>query len=89
MHRTTERFWQYFDTLPKHIQKVAKRNFDLLKVDTLHPSLHFKKVGKFWSVRIGCSYRALAVEDEAGFIWVWIGDHREYERMIKSRYSIN
>jgi hypothetical protein len=28
-------------------------------------------------------YRALAVEDGNDFIWVWIGTHDEYERMIK------
>jgi hypothetical protein len=26
---------------------------------------------------------ALAVEDGEDFIWVWIGTHDEYERMIK------
>jgi hypothetical protein len=48
-----------------------------------HPSLQFKNVVKFWSVRIGASYRALAIEDGKDFIWVWIGTHDEYERMIK------
>lgn len=48
-----------------------------------HPSLHFKKVGKFWTARIGMDYRVLAVEDGNDFIWVWIGTHDEYERMIK------
>ncbi len=83
MHRTTDRFWKCFEDLPYDIQKLAKKSFDLLKTDPLHPSLHFKKVGKFWSVRIGLNYRALAVQDEEGFIWVWIGNHKEYDKMIK------
>jgi hypothetical protein len=29
------------------------------------------------------NYRALAIEDGNNFIWVWIGTHDEYERMIK------
>ncbi|CDI00961.1 hypothetical protein BN873_10217 [Candidatus Competibacter denitrificans Run_A_D11] len=33
------------------------------QIDPLHPSLHFKKVGKLWSVRVGSTHRALAVED--------------------------
>lgn len=45
------------------VQKVAGHNFDLLKENPTHPSLHFKKVGKLWSVRVGPHYRALAVED--------------------------
>jgi len=27
-------------------------------------------------------HRALAVEDEKGFIWVWIGTHAKYEQII-------
>lgn len=83
MYRTTERFWQCFDKLPSSVQKIAKQNFKLLKTNSRHPSLHFKKIGKFWSVRVGISHRALAVEDGEDFIWVWIGAHDEYERMIK------
>jgi len=83
MHKATARFWKLFDSLPEHIQKIAKRNFDLLKMDPLHPSLHFKKVGNFWSVRVGARHRALAVKDGQDFIWVWIGSHSEYEQIIK------
>jgi len=54
-----------------------------LKTTPAHLSLHFKKVGNFWSVRVGISHRALAVEDGEDYIWVWIGSHDEYERMIK------
>ena len=31
-----------------------------------HPSLHFKKVGGYWSVRVGLHYRALGTEVEDG-----------------------
>ena len=41
-----------------------------------------KKLGKFWSARVGLSHRALAIEDGEGFLWVWIGPHDEYERLI-------
>jgi len=86
MHRTTDRFWKCFENLPDPIQKVSKKNFALLKANPLHPSLHLKKVGKFWSIRVGLSYRALAIEDDEDFIWIWIGTHSEYElMMIKER----
>jgi len=83
MHRTTARFWKCFENLPAPVQKISKKNCELLKINPSHPSLHFKKVGKFWSVRVGLNHRALAVEDGNDFIWVWIGTHDEYERMIK------
>ncbi len=82
MHRTTTRFWKLFEALPQPVRQTARRNFDLLKTDPLHPSLHFKKVGKFWSIRIGINHRALAIKEREDFIWVWIGSHSDYDRMI-------
>jgi len=43
--------------------------------------LHFKKLGKFWSARVGLHHRALAAEVEDGMLWVWIGTHAEYDRL--------
>ncbi len=82
MHRTTPQFWDRFDKLPEAVQQLARKNFRLLKNNPQHNSLQFKKVGRFYSVRVGLSHRALAVQDEDDFIWVWIGDHDEYERLI-------
>jgi hypothetical protein len=83
MHKTINRFWKCFAKIPKNVQDAERENFDLLKIDTKYPSLQFKKVGKFWSARVSLNYRALAVEDGEDFIWVWIGTHDEYERMLK------
>ena len=85
MDRTTVRFWTCFGRLPEAVQRVARQNFELLKDDPSHPSLHFKKVGTQWSVRVGLNHRALAVEDGADYIWGWIGPHDEYERLIKQQ----
>lgn len=85
MHRTTDRFWTCLTSLPEAVRRVARRNFDLLKANPAHPSLHFKKVGNLWSVRVRLNDRALAVEDDADFIWLWIGAHDEYKRLIKEQ----
>lgn len=85
MHRTTARFWTSFARLPEAAQKVARKNFELLKENRAHPSLHFKKVGTLWSVRIGINHRGLAVEDGEDFIWVWVGAHDEYKRLIEKQ----
>lgn len=85
MHRTTARFWACFSALPEPVQKLARRNFDLLKENPRHPSLRFKKVGGLWSARVGRNHRALATEDETGYIWVWIGTHEEYDRLLKGQ----
>ena len=83
MHRATRRFWACFDSLAEDIHNVARKNYALLKANPRHPSLQFKKLGNFWSARVGLNHRALAIEDGEGFIWVWIGPHDEYERLIQ------
>ena len=81
-HVASPRFWDASDALPLAIRKLADANFALLKRDPRHPSLQFKKVGRFWSVRVGVRYRALAVDGEDGYVWFWIGSHADYDRMI-------
>jgi mRNA-degrading endonuclease RelE of RelBE toxin-antitoxin system len=85
MHRTTERFWRRYRDLPKDIRGLADKSFERLKKNPKHPSLQLKKVGGFWSARVGLAFRALAVEDDTDLIWVWIGSHDEYERVIGKR----
>ena len=84
-HRTNPKFWQYYGILPSDIQELADENFQLLKENPSHPSLHFKKVGRFRSVRIGIHYRAVAVEKGSDVVWFWIGRHDEYDYIIGRR----
>ena len=76
-------FWQHYARLPEEVRLVADKNYALLKQDPRHPSLHFRQIGRFWTVRVGLSYRALAVEEPEGLLWVWIGSHAEYDRMLR------
>jgi len=65
-HFASPKFWTAYEALPLPLRKLADANFGLLKRDPRHPSLQFKKVGRYWSVRIGMRYRALAVEVKGG-----------------------
>ena len=82
-HFASPGFWDCYKNLPVSIKELADKNFKLLKADPCHPSLTLKKVGKYWSVRIGLRYRALGIEIEDGLLWFWIGTHAEYDRLIK------
>jgi hypothetical protein len=82
-YRATPDFWYHYRQLPDEIQSLADRCYDLLKQDSRYPSLHVKKVGQFWSVRIGIHYRALAVEENDDIAWFWIGTHAEYDRLLR------
>jgi hypothetical protein len=82
-HRATSRFWERYHALPEEVQRLADRCYKRLREDPHHPSLHFRQIGRFWSVRVGLHYRALAIPDGSDLIWFWIGTHAEYDRMIE------
>jgi hypothetical protein len=81
-HFASPKFWAAYEALSPQVRKLADANYALLKRDPRHPSLQFKKVGRYWSVRVGLRYRALAVEVEDGHLWFWIGSHAEYDKLI-------
>jgi len=69
--------------LPSAIQAAAVQNYRLWRRNPWDASLHFKKVGDYWSVRVGDGFRALAKRDGEKVIWFWIGSHDEYLRAIR------
>lgn len=75
-------FWSAYEALPLEVKRLADRNFEKLKENPKYPSLHLKKIKRYWSVRIGINYRALSVEVEDGLLWFWIGSHAEYDKLI-------
>jgi hypothetical protein len=81
-HFATPQFWEAYYKLPVAIQEAANAAFSLLKSNPRHPSIHLKKVGNFWSARIGLSHRALAVDSDDGLVWFWIGTHAEYDKLV-------
>lgn len=81
-HRASKKFWNFYAELPEPIRKLADQNYELIKNDPRHPSLRFKKVGRFWSARVGIHYRAAAVQEGEDFVWFWIGHHSEYDRLL-------
>lgn len=81
-HSATLDFWKAYESLPAHVQRLADRSYQLLKTDPRHPSLHFKHIDRFRSVRVGLHFRALGVEAPDGLIWFWIGSHAEYDKLI-------
>lgn len=64
------------------MQRLTRSKYDLLKENPRHPSLHFKQIDEFWSVRVGLHYRALGIGVDEGVLWFWIGPHAEYDRLV-------
>jgi hypothetical protein len=83
IHHATADFWQCYRALPVQARDGADRAFALLKADPKHPSLHFKKLDRFWSARVGLHYRALGIDVSDGVLWFWIGSHAEYDAIVR------
>jgi hypothetical protein len=81
-HYASPNFWALYRALPADIRALADKNYAILKSDSRHPSLHFKKIDDLWSVRIGIHHRALATEVEGNICWFWIGTHAEYDKIV-------
>jgi hypothetical protein len=81
----TRRFWLLFHALPTDVQALAIKNYRLWRTDPHHPSLHFRRmqgsVDRF-SVRVGDHYRALGRLSGDTMVWIWIGTHTEYDRLV-------
>ncbi len=78
-------FRQQLENLPETIQDQAFKQYDLFSQDPFHPSLRLKQIGSYWSVRISRSYRALAIRTGDSFVWIWIGNHDEYESILRKQ----
>lgn len=83
--RTTEQFWEHYARLPREIQRLADKCYAIWLADPSHPSIRFKLLrgsDGLHSARVGIHYRALAYRDGDTVVWVWIGHHSEYDRLI-------
>lgn len=76
------KFWQQYELLTPSIQRKADKAYALWHKDPYHPSLHFKKVGRFWSARVDDNHRAIAEIRGDTAYWLWIGNHEGYSDLI-------
>jgi hypothetical protein len=88
IHRANATFWQYYRKLPTDIQARADKQFALLKANPWHASLKFKKIKvhkgqEIWSARVTLKYRAVAIRFPDAYVWIWIGEHGQYDLLIK------
>lgn len=84
-HLASLEFWACYRALPKDVRKLADNKFKLLKTEPRHPSLHLKKVGRFWSCRVGLHHRVVGVDAPdhgGGIVWFWVGTHADYDRLL-------
>jgi len=86
--KATKRFWKCYKNLLPEQKKLAKETYLKFKQDPYYPSLQFKQVHStrpIYSVRISLNYRALGVLSGSKILWMWVGKHEEYEKLIKGK----
>ena len=80
-------FWNHFSQLSEENRKTAKEKFRLWKNNPWHSSLRFKCVNspkELWSARVSKNIRAVGIKsNDNEIVWFWIGNHKEYDRLIK------
>jgi hypothetical protein len=84
----TPRFRALLAALPEHARRQARDAYRLFAVNPWHPSLRFRRVREeapTHSARIGAHYRVLGYFEGDTIVWVWIGTHAEYDRLLSRR----
>lgn len=84
--KATPRFWKLYARLPADLQRRARKAYRLWKANPRHPSLHFKRVDTvepIYLLRISDDYRAIGLLENDTVIWIWIGNHDEYQRLLR------
>ena len=81
--RATPQFWELYRALPRDVRVAARKACEKFSENPAHPSLRLKRLrsdGRAWSVRITRDYRAVASRSGEEWVWLWIGDHKEFDR---------
>ncbi len=81
--RADPRFWKYLRALPPEARRAARKSYRLWLEDPRLSGLRFKHLGDgIYSIRVTDDYRAIAYLIDSVFVWVWIGTHEEYDRLV-------
>jgi hypothetical protein len=84
----TTHFWKAYRQLQPEIKQAARIAYQKFLLNPAHPSLHLERLRcdpRFWSVRVTRDCRAVAQRLDADtWVWVWIGDHKEFDRQFRA-----
>jgi len=79
-------FWRFYHALSAEWKAAARAAYRKFRANPAHPSLRLESLRgdpRLWSVRvtIGCRTVAQRFENDR-WLWVWIGSHRDFDRMF-------
>jgi len=69
--------------LSEKIRRLADSSYRLWKENPFHPSLEFEEIrSDIWRIKIGYRYRAIAKRYDDTIVWIWIGSHEDYNKLL-------
>jgi hypothetical protein len=81
--RGAPEFWRLYSDLPREIRKAADATYKKFRGNPAHPGLNLERLRsdpRGWSVRVTRDYRAVALRKGDDWVWVWIGNHKDFDR---------
>lgn len=86
----TAGFRKQLEALPAEIQEQARRAYQLFLQNPFHPSFHRRIIEvtrdwdfPHWEFRVTRAYRATCFLDGNTCVWVFIGHHRDFDRIYR------
>jgi hypothetical protein len=76
-HSRTDHFKQCYRRLSAAARTLVDRSFEQLNEDSEAPSLQIEKDGLIWSMNIGTSHKALALDANGRVLWYWVGSRED------------
>ena len=81
----TKRFWELYSRLPPETKAAAREAFRRFREKQAHPGLRLERLRsdpRAWSVRVTLNVRAVAFRHGDDWLWIWIGSHRDFDRIF-------
>ena len=82
-----DQYWKSFDDLPVDLRKLAEKNFQLWKQNSMNPGLRFKQIHPtlpIFSFRVGMKHRTVGTETSDGkMVWFWVGSFETFTQSIE------
>jgi hypothetical protein len=80
-HHATPRFSRLYDALPDGAQRLTTATFEVVKFYPEEATARLRRLGDYWTLRIGATHRALGREFDENLLWFWIGRHDDYPKI--------
>jgi len=79
--RRSKSFKDCYDRLSRKEQRLVTKAYLLWRDNRNAKSLYFKPIGRgLWSARASDDLRAVCLKKDGVYLWIFVGDHGEYER---------